>query len=157
VSGHGAEAQPVRVDPLDVDGRQRSLEFAGNLQRNRDAAAGHTNDHRLIQLERGDGLRQDAAGGNAIAEERRARDETHALIVPGRSSGESGIGRPFAVALPPKGDSSASSTLGTLVRLLGDRAHVLLEGAALAFSRRDPGVPGSAAAGSSSLAFRLLW
>jgi len=91
VRGHGAEAQPVRVDPLDVDGRQRSLEFAGNLQRNRDAAAGHTDDHRLIQLERSDGLRHDAAGGSAIAKERRdPRDETHSLIVPGRSSGESG-------------------------------------------------------------------
>jgi hypothetical protein len=32
VRGHGAEAQPVGVHPLDVDGRQRSLELGGNEQ-----------------------------------------------------------------------------------------------------------------------------
>jgi hypothetical protein len=87
VGGYCAEAQPVGVHPLDVDGGQLSLELAGNLDRDRDAAAGDADDDGLIELERSDGLGQGAPGGSAIAEERRdPRDETHAVIVPGLSN-----------------------------------------------------------------------
>ena len=89
VGGYCAEAQPADVHPLDVDGRQRSLELARNLDCDRDATAGHTDDHRLVELERSDGLGQGAPSGGTITEERRdPRDEAHVLIVPGPLSRE---------------------------------------------------------------------
>jgi len=79
VCGHGAQSPPVGVHPLDVDRRQRSLELAGDLDRDRDAAAGDTDDHRLVELERSDGLGQGVPGGRAISKEGRdPRNEAHA-------------------------------------------------------------------------------
>lgn len=70
----------TRVHALDVDGGQRSLEPAGDLDSDRDTAASDTDDHRLVELERGDGLGQRSPGVGAIAEERRdPGDEAHAL------------------------------------------------------------------------------
>jgi hypothetical protein len=77
-----AEPQPVRIHPLDVDGGQRSAELAGNLDRHGNAPARHTHDHRLTELERGNGLRQRAPAGGTITEERLdPRDDPHALIL----------------------------------------------------------------------------
>jgi hypothetical protein len=57
--------------------------------REHESAAGHTDDHRLVELERSDGLGQGAPAGGAITEERRdPRDETHAVTVPGLSNRE---------------------------------------------------------------------
>jgi hypothetical protein len=103
VCGHASEPQPVGVHPLDVDGRQRSLELAGNLDSDGDAAAGHTDHYRLLELEGGERLGQGAPGGRAVTEERRdPRDEAHAVIVPGRRVGRAraaGTAKPASPAL----------------------------------------------------------
>jgi hypothetical protein len=122
VGAYGAEAQPVGVDPLDVDRRERSLELACNLHRDRDAAAGHTDDHRLVELEPGDGHGQGPPGGGAIAKERRdPSDETHALIVPGPFSRKSGCSVLFRTSTTPSAGhtsrSRQSATAASVVRL----------------------------------------
>jgi tetratricopeptide (TPR) repeat protein len=77
-----AEAQPAGVHTLDVDRGQRGLEAAGNLDGDRHAAAGHPDDDRLVEPERGDDLGQDPPGSLAITKERRdPGDEPHRMIV----------------------------------------------------------------------------
>jgi len=84
VGGDGAETEPERVHPLDVDRRQRSRELARHLERDRDAAAGNADNHRLVEPERGDGFGQCTSGGSAITEERLDPwDDAHLLILPG--------------------------------------------------------------------------
>jgi hypothetical protein len=100
VRGHGAEAQPEGVHPLNVDGRHRGLDLAGNLDRDRDAAAGDTDDHRRVELERSDSLGQGVPGARAITEERRdPRNEAHAPIVPGPRASNTAVARPRKCAV----------------------------------------------------------
>src|SRR5207237_8215999 len=68
VRGGGAEAEPVRVHPLDVDRRERRAELARDLERDRDAAARDAHDDRVLELDR---LGQYAPGLRAVAKERR--------------------------------------------------------------------------------------
>jgi hypothetical protein len=78
VGGGGAESQSMSVHALDVHSRQRGIELAGNLDRDRDAAARHADNHRLVELEGGEGFRESAPRGGAIPEERRdPRDDAH--------------------------------------------------------------------------------
>jgi hypothetical protein len=80
VSRHSAETQPAGVHPLHVDGRQGSLESVGDLDRDGDAAAGDSDHERSDEAVRGEGLREDASGGRAIAEERLdPGNETHSV------------------------------------------------------------------------------
>jgi hypothetical protein len=82
VSGHGAEAQSAGVHPLDVDRRQRSLQLAGDLGRDRDAAAGDADDDRVVELERGHCSGQGAPRRLTISEQwRDPRDDAHHPVI----------------------------------------------------------------------------
>ena len=67
VRGRAADADAARVDPLDVDRRQRRLERPRDLRGDRDAAARDADDDRLGRLQLGHRLGQGSAGGRAVA------------------------------------------------------------------------------------------
>jgi hypothetical protein len=66
VRGDGAEAQARGVDALDVDGGQRRVERARDLDRDGDTAPRDADDDGLLELEGADGLGQRAPGRLAI-------------------------------------------------------------------------------------------
>ena len=84
------------VDPLDVDSRHRRLELPRDLDGDANAAAGDTNDDRLVKPKRDERLCEDATGGSTIPEERRdPGDEAHLPIV-----ATSGFTTPPSAAAP---------------------------------------------------------